>query len=447
MRNKSKLISSLPRLQPISVVDVETGEYLSKHEYGPSLQSLINYVTCTTRALYAEHSLKLHHDLGAFKGSANSFGRQKGYRIDYAALPKNVKAKSRIQELVLHKLISETVSYVNSPTQNKQSPTFASKINLGAVDAQMVRVFREPNSPSVFLQWKCWDKELLLEFTIPPYILKRTITKWSLPTVQIANNGEIVFYFSVQEEIPTRTGIHHAGVDLGVKELYTAAIINKTGARVADYHTSNRLKQLQRTNIRLVRERSFVRAKIQKYQAYGLDTAVLVMNQSRLSAKITRQGKNIALNAGQELARKLSKHDIAVLNVEELNWVSGTVSSEVGSNHSFQHARLQGAIEHANLRNGIRVRKVSARNTSQLCHSCTNTITHDTKKRSVYCGECKLTLDRDFNAAMNIAKTTPPEHGFVGRKVSGNTPYGEQSLLISSQSLLKNKPVPIRTLT
>lgn len=449
MRSKNKLISSLPKLQPVSVVDVETGEYLSKSEYEPSLRSLIEYVTTATRSLYSEHAQKLHQELETFKGSANSFGRQKGYRIDYTVLPKNVKAKSRIQELVLHKLISETASYVNNPTQNKQSPTFMSKINLGAVNAQMARVFREPNSSSVFLQWKCWDKELLLEFNIPPYILKRDIVKWSLPTVQVTVAGEIVFYFTVQESIPTRVGTHYAGVDVGVKELYTAVVVNENGARVADYHSSNRLKQLQRTNLRLVKERSFVRTKIQKYEAYGLDSTVLEINSSRLSAKITRQGKNIALTAGQELARKLSKHAVNILNVEKLNWITGTTGSKVGVNHSFQHSRLQSAIEHANLRNGIRVKKVSARNTSQTCHSCTKKATHNTKSRSVYCSECKTTLDRDFNAAMNIAKTEviPPKHGFVGRKTSGNTPYGGQSLLISPQSLLKNKPIPIRIAT
>lgn len=450
MRNKNKLISALKPLKPVSVVDMITGEYLSKSEYEPVIENLLHYVTQATRSLYEENTEQLLSDLESFTGSANSFGRQKGYRIDYTALPAKVKAKSRVQELVLHKLISETASYVSNPTENKQEPTFTHKLNLGSVNDQMARVIREPDAPTLYLQWKCWDRELLLEFTIPTYLLSRDIIKWSLPSVQYNKKQELVFYFSTQEQIPERTGNLLAGMDAGVKELYTAVVINSRGVRVADYRASNRLKQLQRRKERLVTEKAFIIEKIKTLEKYKSDTTVLVTHRDYLGAKIGRLGKDIAAQAGNELITKLDKHAVTILNIEELNWVSGTSKSKIGSNHSFQHACLQDSITHAGLRVGIRSKKVSPRNTSQDCYSCGSKVTHRAKSRSVYCGSCKITMDRDYNAAMNLARKSlsnrPLVNGYKGRSTSESNPALNGNENSSLHSLAQNSSL-VRTRT
>ena len=419
-----KLISTTSPLKPIIVWDITTGE--QEHNWAVPVTELINWVTAETKRNYLAHSVTLLKELNATNrtGSANSWGRQHGYTSDYKTLPASVKAKSRLNELVLHKLVSETFAYTQNLNPRKQPPSFAPKINLGAVDKQMVSLSIEGDT--LYLSWKSWDKELLFEFQLPAYLLdKRTVSKFSLPTVMLVN-GSPVFHFAYEEQITfNKTNKLVAGIDLGRVEPYTIAVLNSENARVAHYTSSGRLKALNKQRENILVHKSNILTKIDAYTA--LDNSVLAgkhlvlrTEANRLAGKARVLGDQVALQQAAEIARKLEKHKLTMLNMENLKWAVG---NKYGSR--WNHSKQQEAITHSLARVGTRTVRVNPKNTSQECHKCGTKLVHSTKSRSVWCGECKTSLDRDFNAAMNIAKINN-RHLNKNSMIEGNHSSTEQ---------------------
>lgn len=388
-----------------------------------------------TQRLFIENQTRLCTEINETPriGSANSFARQRNYRSNSQTLPAEIKAKSRINELILHKLVSETTSYVRNPNPRKQLPSFGSKINLGAVDSQMATI--SINANIISLVWKCWDKEYLLEFTVPEYALKRNIIKWSLPTVEV-QNGESVFIFTIRERPKSREiGKGSAGIDLGRIKPYVLAVINDKGNRVAHYETSGRLTQLNKKRERLLVEKKHILAKAKQYEALGLDPTILWTELGFKRDKITLLGNVIAQQIGSEVTKKLVKHNVNTLNVEDLRWAVG---KKYGSR--WTHSKQQTAITHALAREGIKTRKVNPKNTSQSCHKCGTAITHNSKKRTVWCVECKTSFDRDFKAAMNIANKA--KHYPIGNRTIGDSyssPEQVIDLVINHNSDFRNR--------
>lgn len=420
----AKLISSLPPLSPVQVVDVKTGEVAS--DWVEPVVSLLGYVQTETVSLYEENAEKLHAEYSQADnrvGSANSFARQRGYHSSYRKLSANILAKSRINELVLHKLVSESFAYHMSENPKKQPPSFAKKLNLGAVDKQMASL--SVSGHTLWLEWKVWDRHLLLEFNIPSYILKRDIIKWSLPTVQISNKTDLpVFYFTVQESptVLTENSVV-GGVDLGRVEPFTLAVIDSTDGRLVKKVTSDyRLKELSRKRERLLTERKQVLTKLNHYKNLNcnkIKQETLQEEADRLRSKIRKIGKSLAAQSAANLIRELKKYNVTVLHLENLKWVTG---AKYGGR--WNHGDQQDSIVHAASRAGIKTRKINPKNSSQTCHKCGTKIIHSPKNRTVHCQPCKTVLDRDYNAAINIAKNRTYPHSYS--KLRGNcSPKGQ----------------------
>ena len=420
----SKITSAMAPLTPTLVTDLRTGEILGYQEWSTPLTRLLEYVQEETRRLFTVNTEKLYLEIANAKnlGSANSFARQRGYTSDYKHLPREVLAKSRINELILHKLVSETTSWVRNPAPDKRAPYFALKVNLGAVNAQMASLDRS-GYPSLTLTWKVWDRELVFQFTVPNYILKRAVSKVTLPTVQY-RRGKLVFVFAVQElPVSRKRGVLSAGVDLGRVEPFTLAITTPRGARVAHYTAPGRVKQLNNKRERLLIERAHILTKAKSYQLLGLDNKVLLTEAARKRSKITVLGHTVAQQSAAALTKKLTRHDVSILNMEDLKWVRGP---KYGS--KWNHSAQQDAITHSLSRVGIGTKKVSARNTSQACHKCGSPIVHNTKNRTVWCTECKTNLDRDLNASLSVSqgKSYPALYGKNGGNYSPEGQVTEQ---------------------
>lgn len=426
---KNSLITALSPLKPFRVIDVATGEIMSRHAIDDTLGLLVEYCREQTVLLYESNSHKVLTDVLEYRSNANAFGRTHGYVSGYKSLPREVLAKSRINEIILFKLISETAAYVKNPNPRKQIHSFGFSVNLGSVDKQMASLSYDREEQSLTLLFKCWDKELLLEFNIPPYILKYDIKKWSLPTIK-KQGHDYVFVFSIQENIPTRPiGKHKAGLDLGKIEPYILAITNEKGERVAHYSASPYLRRLSAKRERLLQEKKFLNQKIETYNQLGIASDVLLKHKTFISNKSTRLGKNIAQSMGSEITHKLDKHWTNTLNVENLSWISGTINSKISTSR-WSHSLHQEKISHSLLRVGIRMKRVSPRNSSRSCHKCGSVLVH--RARSVYCSECKTLLDRDFNAAMNIATlkhlNCPPTNSVKGNNCNSKEQVMEATL-------------------
>ena len=430
----TKIISSSNPLTPITGVDLSTGEILSKNEYNESITHLMSFVKDETVRLYAQNKDVFETQISEAKkiGSPNSFARQRGYSSQSKLLPPNILAKSRINELVLHKFTSEVSSYVNNPNPRKQSPSFGLKINLGAVDKQMARLSYDTITQNLFLELKCWDKHLLLEFWVPNNLKSKTITKWCLPSIQV-EKGVPQFRFIVEEQPQKRSNARKewAGLDLGVREPYTVVVVNNEGKRTADYHSTKGLRALSEKRSRLILEKKHTQKKIDAYTGLGLDPVKLVTSRNRLRNKITHLGSTISQKVGSEIAYKLDKHSLNTLVVEDLTWVRG---NKYGGrwNHSAQQASIKQSLS----RKGMKVKKINPKNTSQTCSKCSSPIVHNTKTRTIWCEDCKLRLDRDYNAAINIIKRCPDYSSMLG----------DNRTVITTEVMGETTPLPINTI-
>lgn len=394
MKNNKIMISAVAPLRSRSIWDVKTGEQVSINTLEKDINALCSFVQTETERVFNDQTEQVIEDATGLTDSANSYGRQRGYKSDYLELPREVLAKSRINELFLFKLMSETASYAKNPNLKKEYPSFPKTINLGAVDKQMASLSRD--GEVLTLLWKCWSGEYLIDFIIPAYILKRDIAKFSLPVIRFTQDG-YDFIFSVQENVPVLPASkQRAGVDLGRVEPYSLAVVNAKGARIAHYTTSGRLAQLNRKRENILSHKRHVLTKMEHQEKLKMDVESLKTEKTRLATKATILGKVVAQQVGAEIARKLANHSLNSLNMEDLSWVQG---AKYGSR--WNHSKQQDAISHAVRRNGVRVKKVNPLYSSQLCHVCGNSLSHS--KRSVRCSDCQFSLDRDFNAAMNIA--------------------------------------------
>lgn len=392
-----KLISALPKLTPMSIWNTKTGESVTPKDFYKDVASLIAFVRDNVQLTYDGDQERVEEIARSLTGSANSYGR-KHYSSMYKNLPREILAKSRINDLFAHKLMSEVASYVRNPNPRKQPPSFPLSINLGASNAQMVTMSVQGNV--IGLRWKCWKHEYLIEFRIPKYILSRDIQKWCLPTVNLTKDGTPVFIFSIKENPKQRDrGVLVTGIDLGLRVPYTMVILNQEEQRVVHYTSSPRLTALSYKRRRLLAERSHLLHKIDHYHELGLESNILRREADYKRSKIARLGRALAQQSAAEITRKLKKHDTNIVNLENLKWVTG---AKYGGR--WNHSRQQEAIEHSLAREGIRVKKINPKNTSQECSQCGERIVHQPGKRLVVCPSCSLVLDRDLNAAINIAK-------------------------------------------
>jgi hypothetical protein len=418
-KRKGELISALKPLTPTSIINTATGEYVSPSVLQEKLALLVTAVRDETIRLYSQSKTVLDEELVDYTGTPQpaEYARQKGYLTSFnESLPKPVKAKSRLEKLTQYKLISETASYILNPNPDKKEHSFSHAINLGAVDKQMASLSLDDTELN--LLWKCWDEEYYLTFDIPSYVLDRDIVRFTLPTIKLDKKiKQYVFVFALVEMGKPRKGkAHTIGIDLGKIKPYSMAVVNHAGNRVASYDASPRLTQLSRKRERLIAEVRNLDARIENRAKRGLSSQVHETEYYRTRDKATRLTKTIAQQTGAEITNKLAKHNSNLIKIENLKWISGTQTSKIGSSR-WSHSLQQEAITHSTTRIGYTTKRVSAKDTSQSCHSCGNKIKHQ-KNRTVWCGECKSRLDRDFNAAMNIAKQPIFP---VSKKLNGNT--------------------------
>lgn len=394
-----RLVSSIPSLKPLFVLNPKTGEVIK--DWDSKVANLVSLVQETAQKTWDEKRkelIPLLKEANRYKPAERA--RQWGYKLP-TPLTKPV-AYSRVERLYQHKLISEADAWAKNTNKKKGPLKYSPKINLGAVDSQMCSL--SVSGQELTLVWKCWDETILLVFKLPDYLITRKINKYCLPTVRVSKAGAILFDFSVEETPKNRTTqpTQRAGLDLGRAVPYTMVVLNDEDQRVAHYTTTPRLVRLNEKRERLLRNRKNILNKIQAYKTLGIleeKEELLLKEAGHLRNKIQRLGTTLAKELAHEVSERLVKHDLNTLAVEDLSWVTG---AKYGSrwNHSVQQSHLT----HSLTREGVRVRKVNPKNTSQVCSSCSQPITHNTKNRTVWCGDCKTRLDRDYNAALNITR-------------------------------------------
>jgi hypothetical protein len=393
------MVSALPPLHPELITVKSTGEIVEPEHLNHNLEKLAGFVQKEAQEQWHTHKTELSVNLPKVKSkNPAESGRQAGITVDFTELPREVKAKSRIERLVRYNLVTGALSYIESPVTTKQEPVFPALLNLGAVDSQLATIAM--NGKELTLTLKCWDTEYILLFTIPSFVIARQITKASLPVIRQVN-GEWVFSFTMSEtpEIYSGNAQLIAGIDLGRVEPFALSIVKEdTRSLLASYTASPRLRVLCAKRDKLYQELHFMSAKSYAHKALGIVSPRLEAERVLTRAKRNRLLNAITWQIATEVNKHLLTHKPRGVNAENLSWVNPKHGTS-----RWTHSKDFQAILHKNNRSGIATRKVSARDTSQVCHKCGNTITHVQGRRLVVCSDCKMVMNRDINASMNIA--------------------------------------------
>lgn len=427
----------LESIHPVNVVDSKTGEQIPVDEAMLQIDALITFVQNLSQQVFDEHYEQLMVDIEGYRSRPAPYGRKLGYLDYFPELPQEILVKSRVKEIYLHKLITETAGhYQLKKTKPKKQGAhrMGYTINLGAVNSAMA--YFEPRvvgSRSIKLRFKCWTRDMTFEFILPSHLLKRHISKITLPTI-----GRKGFAFTIQEFSPPTTNTLVAGIDLGKVRPFTMSVIDASGSPLVSTDNSDDLGRMMKKRDTLFQEKKCLGKKIHAYKNLGLDHTILDENYRLVRNKATQLGKEIAHRVGREIVDSALSYEVGILHLEDLRWVQG---KKYGSR--WNHGAQNTSIMHKASRAGLKVKRVNAKNTSQKCHVCGTTLTHNLRK--VRCSECQIVLDRDVNASLNIAKDVnktkrfPPTYEVTGVTCSdtNKTVLIEQGNEYKTQSVKK----------
>ena len=350
---------------------------------------------------------------------------------------------------------SKYVSQGWKRTMNTNPPSYGEGdfINLGVVDKQYAVI--ENDDPF-------GDGEIVLKMVIQgkwyrlifPFDNKRfTVGKVTLPLIKVEDN-QPVFIFSVVTDNPVVqfSGDYTIGVDVGINDYATVVVRNTVTGKVTYQATlsqrvhslwnsvrasEKQVKQLREKAARLLNDRPRERQAIMA----ALDEADLHR------AAASRKKRELAIVAAQEITYLSHFFDNAVVAVEDLSWVTNTMR-----NGRWNRGELVKWLTHYVSQNGGWVVAVSAFNTSQVCHVCNGEVAHPEHKVS-RCPE-HGDMDRDVNAAANIAARAVPKVEKARKKRAKNrklqeqeplkTPVARVSLKYPGQDRTKHVPTPKR---
>ena len=273
--------------------------------------------------------------------------------------------------------------------------------------------------------------------------------KVTLPLVKIENN-QPVFIFTVATDNPVVqfSGDYVVGVDVGINNYATVAVINSsTGQVVYETSLSQRVHSLWNSvraserQVRALREKA-------KPILYDRPARRAALEEAQLHREAaSRKKRELAILAAQEIAYLSHFFDNAVVAVEDLSWVENTMQ-----NGRWNRGELVKWLTHYVGQNGGWVVSVNAANTSQICHECGSKVTHPEHKVSD-CPKCG-SLDRDVNAAANIAARAVKNVATAREKRGNNsklqeqaplkTPVARASLKYPGQDRTKSAPTPKR---
>lgn len=267
-------------------------------------------------------------------------------------------------------------------TARDTKPTMPYRLNLGYTSGgQYARWSEEhPGSLEVVING-AW---VVLDFSVPA----RYDGKLGLPTVNLEKDGSISFRFVEkrayqQRPISTRFVV---GLDVGKVKYATISVWDAVEHRPV-FHSTLSVRVASLWN---------------SIQAAEAQKKALVLKGRKEEAALhraaaSRKKRELAIVAAQEMAIVAAEWGNAVVAVEDLGWVENTMA-----NGRWNRGELVKWLEHFVTQNGSRVVRVNAARTSQACSVCGVQVVHS--GRTVVCPACGLTLDRDVNASVNIAK-------------------------------------------
>lgn len=325
-------------------------------------------------------------------------GRQAGI-TDTITVPgaKEYANAYRVKQLVVNNIVKSLKSWDGS---YRTLPKAGWTINLSAI---LVMAHSEQRNNMLFVHIELEKTWYVLTFNIPKHARKRG--KITSPTINYDPNTGVLSYYSTLQEKSKRTAFsskYVIGLDRGVVEFGTWVLYDMgTGRGVLTGTLSDELKQLygrvrslesQVKRIREKADRLVGHRALKSTEYYGNLMGDLRAKRGRL----TRLKNELAKGAAQELVALAGAFDNCAIAIEQLNW-AGNWRSRV------PFGLFAKWIEHFCERVGIICVRVSAAYTSQDCSCCGAERSGFFLDRTFVCKACGVMIDRDINAAVNIA--------------------------------------------
>ena len=370
--------------------------------------------------------------------------------------------RSRKEALIQHRIVTayrswqERIKAVNGEsnkyvsqgwkrTVSASPPSYGEDyINLGAVNNQYAAIENDPFAAGeIVLKMVIQGVWYRLFFRFDAARFREG--KVTLPLVKVENNKP-VFIFTVATDNPVAqfSGDYTIGVDVGIKNYATVVVRNsKTEKIVYQTTLSQRVHSLWnsvRASERQVRQ---LRKKADRF-LYQRQARMSALDEAQFHREAaSRKKRELAILAAQEIAYLSHLWGNAVVAVEDLSWIANTMR-----NGRWNYGELIKWATHYVSQNGGWVVSVNPANTSQQCYKCGSKVTHPAHEVSL-CLKCG-TMDRDVNAAANIAARAVPnmekarktraKNRKLQEQVSLKTPPTRASLKYSSRDRTKNKP-------
>ena len=338
-------------------------------------------------------------------------------------------------------------------TANASPPSYGEDcINLGTTDKQYAVI---ENNPLI-------DGEIVLKMVIRgawyrllfPFDNTRfTEGKVSLPLIKV-EGGKPVFIFSVVTDNPIVqfSGDYTIGVDVGINDYATVVVRNTATGKITHQTTlSQRVHSLWnsvRASEKQVKQLRKKVTRILQDSLYERQAIMAALDEAALHRKAaSRKKRELAILTAQEIAYLSHFFDNAVVAVENLSWITNTMQ-----NGRWNRGAFVQWLTHYVGQNGGWVVTVNSAHTSHLCHACNNGVTHPEYKVS----RCPVhgVMDRDVNAAANIAARAVPKVEKARKKRSKNsklqpqarlkTPVARCSLKYPGRDRTKDTPTPKR---
>lgn len=420
----------LHALTPTKVTVTKTGQSLNWADVKQELKDLINLENETIQS-YLDDSAwverfarSLQTYQANYDGKIPNGGVARKWASDNDLLiqvdkPKSWQA-SRLKEVFTRKTITEYGAWVVNDSQGEDQGDFKLGLTLDPAftDNQYSTLEYDSDAQTSTLTMQVGSRKLDFHFQLPARQLETlNVVGLVKPTIRETRQGEIVFDFKTKIEVPlfNRSGFR-AGLDLGFVEPYVLTIINPEGKVAARYHASNityrTMESLRGADAELRHLRKLKHGKVLAYKALGVplgeqgeyhDFQILCREIRRLAARVGRLKTALAGLIGHEVREHLKPYHVRGLGIEYLGWLAGRKGKRA-VNSSWAYGECQSALTNQLELIGVRVRRVSARDSSQLCNCCSKRVTH--RSRVVSCSSGCLTeagWDRDLNASVNLA--------------------------------------------
>ena len=278
-----------------------------------------------------------------------------------------------------------SVGYKHTVRQSKPS-SLKPRLALSVTDKQY-HVIRQ-NGSSIELDMVVASKWVTFRFKTPDRFLEEGV-RIIAPTVTVDEKDRVVFnwYVELPVERSEFSSRYVIGVDVGITNHTTAVVRDITTGQVIEASFMNR-RVLSLEN-KIKRAKTQITALRRKGRVGEVEVHRKALSNRR---------KELAVLIGQEIADMSWEYGNALVTVEDLSHIKNTMKYGRWV-RGLIIKRITDMVES----NGGRVMTVNPAYTSRKCHQC-GTMLNMTDYHHPVCATCRVSWDRDENAAANIAE-------------------------------------------